>query len=291
MDQMARQVGGSVCAIFTDTIIFENAERIPELSDKIGGMCVSKVNAYEIMMNTQPRTNRFNNDRPAKKEMKHIDDFKLNGKGCFIKGKGGVGKSTLCKKLQNELGPNKFAVACLTHKAALNIKAVTIYNLFNISPKDNSYLKSAVQRLKDSGVEYIFIDEASMINSRVWSILMDIKKQFNFTFIILGDFGPLDPVESKVYNVEQSEIFAELVDCQILELTYNYRAASDPEFAILDSDYDKIRAGETIDFSTYGKKECIRSLSFTNKTRQAINEINLRESKTTIIIVILTISR
>ena len=281
MDQMARQIGGVPVAIFTDTIIFENAERIPELSDKIGGMRISKVNKYEIMMNTQPRTNRFNNDRPAKKEMKHIDDFKLeDGKGCFITGLGGTGKSYRCKQLQKLLGDSKFAVCTPTHKSALIVGAVTIYNLFNINPKDNSYLKSAVQKLKDSGVEYIFIDEVSMINSRVWSILNDIKQNFNFKFILIGDFGQLDPVESKIYDVINSEVFAELVDCQKLELTRNYRAEKDPEFGSFIADLIKVRAGETIDFSTYGTKECIKSICFTNKTRKAINEKwNLRESK------------
>ena len=282
MNEMARQVGGSVCAIFTDTIIFENAERVPELSNEIGGMRVSKVNKYELMMDTKPRTNMYNCERPKKAELKTIDEFKLeDGKGCFIDGMGGTGKSTLCKKLQKELGDGKFAVCTPTHKSALIVGAITIYNLFNISPKDNTYLKSAVQKLKDSGVEYIFVDEVSMINSRVWSILNDIKKKFNFKFILMGDFGQLDPVESKHYNVLNSEVFAELVDGQILELTYNYRAANDPEFALLNSDFLKVRSGDLdIDYSTYGTKECIKSICFTNKTRKAINEKwNLKESK------------
>jgi thymidylate kinase len=53
-------------------------------------------------------------------------------KGCYVKGKGGCGKSTLCNKLQKELGEEKYAVCTPTHKSTLKIGAITIYNLFNI---------------------------------------------------------------------------------------------------------------------------------------------------------------
>ena len=77
MNEMARQIGRSVRAIFTDTIIFENAERVPELSNEIGGMRISKVNKYELMMNTTPRTNQFHVERPSKAKLQTIDEFKL----------------------------------------------------------------------------------------------------------------------------------------------------------------------------------------------------------------------
>ena len=46
--------------------------------------------------------------------------------------------------------------------------AQTIYALLNINQHSHTYLKSAVDKLKNGGVEYIFIDEVSMINSKVW---------------------------------------------------------------------------------------------------------------------------
>jgi hypothetical protein len=44
----------------------------------------------------------------------------------------------------------------------------------------------------------------------------------------MGDFGQLDPVESEIYDVENSEVFANLADCQVLEMLINYRAISVP---------------------------------------------------------------
>ncbi len=87
-------------------------------------------------------------------------------KGYCILGIVGSGKSTLYNKLQQELGEGKYAVcAPLTG-------AVTVYNLFNIDTHTHTYLKSAVEKLKNSGVEYIFIVEISMINSKIWVLLI-----------------------------------------------------------------------------------------------------------------------
>ncbi len=38
-------------------------------------------------------------------------------------------------------------------------------------------------------MEWIFIDEISMINSKVWAVLNDIKTKYNFKFVLMGDFG------------------------------------------------------------------------------------------------------
>ena len=34
-----------------------------------------------------------------------------------------------------------------------------------------------------------------MINSKIWGVLSDIKKKYNFKFVLLGDFEQLKPVE------------------------------------------------------------------------------------------------
>jgi hypothetical protein len=57
------------------------------------------------------------------------------------------GKSTLCNKLQKELGDGKHEVCAPTHKAALLIGAVTVYNLYNIDNHTHTYLKSAAEKI------------------------------------------------------------------------------------------------------------------------------------------------
>ncbi len=68
-----------------------------------------------------------------------------------------------------------------------------------------------------------------MVNSKIWGLLSDKKKRYNFKFV-LGDFEQLPSVEKKIYNVKNSQVFAELADCQLLELTTNYRAINDIEY-------------------------------------------------------------
>jgi GTPase SAR1 family protein len=281
MHQLAQHVGGCVRGIFTDTIIVENPTKPPFLSTEIGGVRNSKIPKSDLLLNTFPRTKNFIHEKPEKKVLQNIDEFKLkDNKGCCILGMAGTGKSTLCKKLQQELGINKYQVGAPTHKAALLIGAVTVYNLFNICPKTHTYLKSTVEKLKSSGVEWIFVDEISMVNSKIWAVLNDIKKKYNFKFVLLGDFAQLPAVEKFKYNVKDSELFAELVDCQLLELTKNYRAMNDPEFKIFLNDMMTIREGGQINFNKYGKKDCRKSICWTNRTRKAINQKwNLKESQ------------
>jgi energy-coupling factor transporter ATP-binding protein EcfA2 len=272
MHQLAQRVGGCVKAIFTDTLIISNPEHIPEFnSDIIGGVRKSKIPESDLLLNTTPRTKTFMCERPEKKVLKKINEFKLtNNKGCYIKGKGGCGKSTLCNKLQAELGEGKYAVCTPTHKSTLKIGAVTIYNLFNIDTKTHTYVKSSVDKLQNSGVEWIFIDEISMINSKCWAVLNDIKSKYNFKFVLMGDFGQLDPIETDIYDVENSEVFANLVDCQVLEMLINYRAMNDPEYKLFLEDQDKVRDDKPFNMKTYSKKRMSKVVSMDQQNKKGI---------------------
>ncbi len=57
----------------------------------------------------------------------------------------------MCKGLQKEIlnsvrHGNCFKVCTLTHKSALMANAITIFNLFNISPVDFTYIETTVER-------------------------------------------------------------------------------------------------------------------------------------------------
>jgi hypothetical protein len=103
--QLSQYVGGCVRGIFTDTIIVENPEREPKLSTKIGGVRISKISESDILSNTTPRNKTIIHEKPEKKVLNKIDDFKsTDNKGCCILGIAGSGKSENCKTLQKELG-------------------------------------------------------------------------------------------------------------------------------------------------------------------------------------------
>ena len=69
------------------------------------------------------------------------------------------------------------------------IKGKTIYDVFNINPHDHTYLKSKVEKLKANGLKWVFIDEISMINSKCWAVIRDIKRIYKFNFVLVGDFN------------------------------------------------------------------------------------------------------
>jgi hypothetical protein len=66
-------------------------------------------------------------------------------------------------------------------------------------------------------------------------------------------------------------VFSEICDGQMLELTRNYRAENDVDFAEFIADLRIIKNGGKPDFKTYRKTECRKSLCWTNKTRKSIN--------------------
>ena len=206
---------------------------------------------------------------------------KTNDKGCFLTGEAGTGKTTTANKLKAQLQPHQYKVCTPTHKSSLLYDdAQTIYSLFNINQHNHTYLKSAVDKLKSEGVEYIFIDEISMINSKVWAVIRDIKKIYGFKFILIGDFHQLDSIESIHCDVINSEVFADICDGQMLELTTNWRAQNDPEFGEFIQDLRIVKDGGKPDYKTYGNTECRKSLCWTNKTRKLINnKWMLEESK------------
>ena len=101
-----------------------------------------------------------------------------------------------------------------------------------------------------------------MVNGKIWAVLRDIEKKYNFK----------SPVGKFKYHVEDSELFKELVDCQLLELTKNYRAMNDPEIKIFLEDMITIREGGKIKFNKYGKNNCRKSMCWTNRTCKAITQ-------------------
>jgi hypothetical protein len=278
MHQMSTKIGGTVRGVFTDTIIFEGKITKPKCNKNIiGGIRATSVKDFTKCMYTTPRASKYNEECPKPIELAHIEEFKLDDdKSCFITGEPGTGKTYMCKELQKELlskvvDGNCFKVCTPTHKSALIADATTIFNLFNINPVDYTYIKTTVDKLKSDGIKWIFIDEVSMITSKIWSVIRDIKNIYGFKFVLFGDFFQLPSVEAKRYNVLQSEVFAEICSSQMLELTRNYRAENDVDFAEFIADLRIIKKGGKPDFKKYSNTECRKSLCWTNKTRKAIN--------------------
>ena len=280
MYRLYKKLGGKLLGVFTDTVICEGkVNKIEYNKDIIGGIRETNVKEFTQLMNKDARSKKY---KLEKMKLTNIDkyDIKLN-KGVAIVGPPGHGKSFTMTEIKKHLQPHQYRVAAPTHKAALNVDGETIYSLFNINTHNHTYLKLTVDKLKSEGVQYIFVDEISMINSKVWAVLRDIKKIYGFIFILAGDMAQLLSIEDKHYDVQNSEVLADLVDGQIMELLVDYRAKDDEQFKIFSDEKARLRNGEKPNISLYGKKECRRSICWTNKMRKVINEKwNMEESKT-----------
>ena len=274
-------------------IIYEPINKVACNKSIIGGIRETDVKEFTQLTSTDARTTKYKHETF---KLNSIDDYditdgygywyvlltgQMNKKGTAILGPPGHGKSYKMKEIKKYLQPHQYRVAAPTHKAALNVDGETIYSLFNINVHNHTYLKSTVDKLKSDGVEYILIDEISMINSKVWSILRDIKKIYGFIFILVGDFYQLPSIEDKRYNVINSELLADLADGQVLEMLIDWRAKDDIQVAQFSEEKDRLRNGEKPKIELYGNKECRRSICWTNKMRKVINERwNMEESKT-----------
>ena len=65
-------------------------------------------------------------------------------------------------------------------------------------------------------------------------------------------------------------MFAELVDCQMLELTKTWRAENNTELADFIPDSWIVSDGGKPDFTPYDNIECQKSICWTNRSRKLI---------------------
>jgi energy-coupling factor transporter ATP-binding protein EcfA2 len=111
----------------------------------------------------------------------------------FITGPGGSGKTTLLKQIQSILTKQdkKHITLCPTNLAVLLVDGMTIHK-FSTKLKKQSQVESL-------DLDYIFIDEVSMLGEVFYKFLMMIKKiKPEIKYIISGDYNQLKPVNDRI---------------------------------------------------------------------------------------------
>ena len=163
----------------------------------------------------------------------------------LLKGKPGVGKTTVIKEFINRLKNNKykdFIICAPTHKAArvlsdgINEEVLTIHKLLELSPVLNIIdfdLKDLKFSQTNAGLntKLLIIDESSMINDHLYDTI--IKKSHNTKIIFIADFKQLKPVKSKtlskVSGIENN-----------FELTTNHRQDDNAIIKLVEESRNKI---------------------------------------------------
>jgi molybdopterin-guanine dinucleotide biosynthesis protein len=187
------------------------------------------------------------------------------GTGINVDGPAGTGKTYLIKQLVAELEERgkQYAVLAPTNKAALLIGGTTIHKCFKMAPGEYKIPQARMQYL--FGLDYVIIDEISMVDADIYNMLLQLKKITSIRYILSGDFRQLPPVEDVEIAYKESMPLKELCDFNRMELTENMR--SDAVMWDILSDVNLVNPTE------YPHEITNINMSFTNRKRKEVNEM------------------
>ena len=138
-------------------------------------------------------------------------------KRVIVQGKSGSGKSTIIKKIEQEIIENfdqeAIAVTAPTKVAAINIGGCTLYSRFSLTLKSSTFAELTNETLrkfqrKNKNLKFIIMDEMSMIEAGILSniekrcscIFPNKTEDFGGLFVYMfGDFKQLPPVRDKAF--------------------------------------------------------------------------------------------
>ncbi len=207
----------------------------------------------------------------TKNQQKLVNEILDRDCGCLVEGPAGVGKSYFIKMLKEELDRQE-----LTHKtwaytnvAAQNVDGTTIHRGVNYSHETKKFKFPIENRFNN--VDYIIVDEISMVGLEMLTILLHIKRTSkDVKFILVGDFKQLQPVERGVHrDYKNCLLLKELCDYTIVRMRQCKR--SDREmFDLCLKIYDEGRIDKS-SFGNFSFDKAERHICKHNWKRKQIN--------------------
>jgi len=191
------------------------------------------------------------------------EEIILNNKSIHIDGRAGTGKTFITNKIIDALKKQgkKYLAFSPTNKGARLIGGRTIHSMYY---KYQHNKKKLFESMKD--IDYIFIDEISMMIEKFYQLFMMIKRTFTkVKFIISGDFGQLPPVnDSWTGDYKNSPCMWSLCDGNRLQLIKCRRADTNL--------FNLCKNVETIDISLFPvNKKTFLNLAYTHNSRIKVN--------------------
>lgn len=149
---------------------------------------------------------------------------KLLKSGGLILGMGGTGKSHIIhhlKKALDKIG-KEYVVSAYTNVAARMIDGKTLHSMFNLKAHAKEIEQGFIKK-KDIP-EYVIIDEVSMLNTFMYSILDQIRLYHPDTKLVMcGDFHQIPPIQEEHLNFKNSFVLKQLTQGQKWGLDINHR--------------------------------------------------------------------
>jgi len=275
------------------TFINDNPERIDRLcSEKIGGFrkCDNPVKpikkCYKHVSFNIPDT-----------EWNIVDDIKTSDdwsklarmiedqKSCMIQGCPGLGKTYMIEQLRRVFGDvNDTNLLCLafTNVCARRIKGQTFHSAFKYNETEDYVPYSHLNKLRESGIKAIIIDEVSMITKNLWALLRTAKDYLKIPVLGFGDkcqLKPVDDFQDYFYHPDIMDIFGK----NVAELEWHNKCRH------TEQEYDnlmKIREGDKDAVWDLKPKFCdiddtddypIYNVCMTNYTRKEVNQIVIQK--------------
>jgi len=182
----------------TDCIVISN---IPSYisNDTIGGYSTEKFPNKLVLEHYNDVAYEYKKIHWKKTGVRNSDDWDKIGDEGMIIGMAGTGKTFVANKLIEKLEKAKKEVVKLafTNKACLNLEGQTFNSFFGIGIGDDPNWGHIHNLCKK--IDYMIIDEISMIGGMWWNILTRVKERSNIKFIFFGDWRQLPPVREGDY--------------------------------------------------------------------------------------------
>lgn len=202
----------------------------------------------------------------------HLDcakDKLRAGQSMFITGEGGSGKSYLAWQLYDfalqelKWKPEHIAVTAFTGVAAQELfskkpadvpvsrDVTTLHAFMGMSPSTKTVVqlqelieRSPELRARWTGTYLLFVDEVSMVDAALFTMLFEMRARFNNRMVVicLGDFCQLPPHDTQTRDNNTGQTVAvpdfcfacpawrSLIGRHVLTLTTNYRVENDREW-------------------------------------------------------------
>lgn len=203
-----------------------------------------------------------------------------------LEGYAGTGKTTISKKIIDDTISNlpkgqSLMVSAPTHKSkrvikkATNKEASTIhqllglkpsYDINNFDPNKLQFEESGIDLISNPGLKFIVIDEASMINSKLYNYLIEKAKEKKIKILFMGDRAQIPPI-----GEELSEVFN---NPNRVQLTWVERTAGDnPLIGLFTHIRDNIKSERLPYQATTMLNSEGKGVEFTKNWNKKIKEI------------------